>query len=168
MKIKPQFLTEGLRNGDLDGLISKTVSIDEYKSKLSSNDLVCVLAISCLNKDVASDLASFVQFGAVDIIDVDIASDRKSKERYCAFIDINRSATLVDDIIMILNDVSRLCDVDKWFATVYNAETTVPVTKKDLTPLIASSPEEYVQKNHDERKKIEEMIKNRMRFMINY
>ena len=39
-------ITEGLKAGDLEGIVEKTFSVDQFKSKMGEDQDVCVLTFS--------------------------------------------------------------------------------------------------------------------------
>ena len=56
----PQF-NEGLKAGDLEGLVEKRFSVDQYKSKMGEDKNICVLAFVCSSAAGAKDLERDLQ-----------------------------------------------------------------------------------------------------------
>jgi hypothetical protein len=56
-------ITEGLRAGDLEGIVEKRFSVDQYKSKMGDDSDVMVLSFVCNNAEGAKDLESFAEKG---------------------------------------------------------------------------------------------------------
>ena len=56
-------LTEGLKAGDLEGLVSKRFEVDKYKSKMGEDKDVLVLAFVVDSLAPAKDLERFAEKG---------------------------------------------------------------------------------------------------------
>ena len=54
-------VSEGLQAGDLEGIVEKRFSIDQYKSKMGDDKDICVLSFVCANAAGAKDLESFAE-----------------------------------------------------------------------------------------------------------
>ena len=54
-------VSEGLKAGDLEGIVEKRFSIDQYKSKMGDDKDICVLSFVCANAAGAKDLESFAE-----------------------------------------------------------------------------------------------------------
>ena len=54
-------VNEGLKAGDLEGIVEKRFSVDQYKSKMGDDKDICVLAFTCSSGPGAKDLEKFAE-----------------------------------------------------------------------------------------------------------
>ena len=74
-------LTEGIQHNDLTNLISDTVSIDQFKSKIGNDENVVVIAFEIMDKDPAKDLSNFLETGH-EALDIDISQGPNKNNKY--------------------------------------------------------------------------------------
>jgi hypothetical protein len=145
-------INEGLEAGDLERLVSPTISIDEYKSKMGSDDEIVVLSFVVQGKEPALDLVNFVEKSYEWVVDADVSSGEVFDGSYIVFVEVDREPTVPDNIIELLEDLKNLTEFD-----VTDWKIKYSKTKKQLTPELDSlkagipgTPEEYrrLVKNH--------------------
>ena len=85
---------EGLKAGDLEGVVSPRFSIDQYKSKMGDDKNILVLGFVVDGQAPAKDLEKFAEVGYNSILDADATPGtledgkhrvwifRRSKETY--------------------------------------------------------------------------------------
>ena len=80
-----QIVNEGLKAGDLDGVVSNRFSIDQYKSKMGEDASIVVLAFTVDSLAPAKDLERFAETGFKSVLDADATpgslEDGKHKEK---------------------------------------------------------------------------------------
>ena len=54
-------VNEGLKAGDLEGIVEKRFSVDQYKSKMGEDKDICVLSFVCSSAPGAKDLENFCE-----------------------------------------------------------------------------------------------------------
>ena len=64
-----QQFNEGLKAGDLDGIVADTFSVDRYKSKMGEDKNICVLAFVCSGAAGAKDLEKFAEANELSIFE---------------------------------------------------------------------------------------------------
>jgi hypothetical protein len=64
-------IAEGLKAGDLEGIVEKQFSVDQYKSKMGEDQDVCVVSFVCNSQAGAKDLESFAEKGYKKVLDAD-------------------------------------------------------------------------------------------------
>ena len=94
-------LNEGIQNNDLNSLITDTISIDQFKSKIGSDENVVVVAFEVMDKDPAKDLSMFLETGH-DFLDVDISQGPNKNGKYNVFVELDRDSKLFFNIEKIL------------------------------------------------------------------
>ena len=138
-------LSEGLEAGDLAHLVDHTVTIDEYKSKMGSDEEICVLTFKVQGRDPARDLVSFIEKSYDWVLDADASSGELDDGTYLVFVEIDREADMIDNIITMFEDLERLTSIalQDWVA-----QNSKPRRKGEFTPeflrsAIPTSPSEY-------------------------
>ena len=64
-------VNEGLKAGDLDGVVSKRFSVDQFKSKMGEDRNIMVLAFTVDGMAPAKDLERFAETGYKEVLDAD-------------------------------------------------------------------------------------------------
>jgi len=83
-------LTEGLRAGDLEGIVERRFSVDQYKSKMGDDSDVTVLAFVCNNAEGAKDLERFAEKGYKKVLDADATPGTMTDGKYRVFVEFPR------------------------------------------------------------------------------
>jgi len=152
-------LREGLESGDLEKLISPKISIDEYKSKMGSDEEIVVISFTIQGKEPALDLVNFVEKSYDWVIDADVSSGEIFDGSYIAFIEADRDPAIAEQIIELLEDLKNLTehDVSDW--NIYYAKT-----KKSLTPDLESlkagipgTPSEYQKIDRNQKNEVDKL-----------
>jgi hypothetical protein len=97
-----------LRPNDLEGLVRKEISIDEYQSKLGEDRSVVVVAIPVKEESAAHDLGDFIERGPFSIWDVDVSPAPDADGYYYVFIEIERSHSMWRSIASIFEHIERV------------------------------------------------------------
>lgn len=143
-----QPLSEGLEAGDLAHLIDFNVTVDEYKSKMGSDEEICVLTFKVQGKDPARDLVSFIEKSYDWVLDADTSSGELDDGTYLVFVEIDREADMIDNIMKMFNDLEPLTDISlsSWNMVSTKPRRTVNLDTAALRSIIPTSPSEY--RNH--------------------
>ena len=64
-------VNEGLKAGDLEGVVSKRFSVDQFKSKMGDDRNIMVLAFKIDGMAPAKDLERFAETGYKEVLDAD-------------------------------------------------------------------------------------------------
>lgn len=117
------YLNEGLKKGDLDQLVLPLLTIDQYSSKINDAENI-VVGFYVFEQDAAEDLANFVERSPYNIQDTDVSPAPTKDGYYVTFIELQRSDEFPDDLINLLDEVSRITNVADW-------QFSCPKLKKD-------------------------------------
>ena len=152
-------LNEGIQNNDLNSLITDTISIDQFKSKIGSDENVVVVAFEVMDKDPAKDLSMFLETGH-DFLDVDISQGPNKNGKYNVFVELDRDSKLFFNIEKILKDVERVdnncCDFK---FTSYKNTTPTSWSKENFSSRVIDSSLDYVKTYNKQAQEISERIK---------
>ena len=159
-------LNESMEPNALRGLISSIVSIDQYKSKVESEDKAVVICFSVTDKYPAKDLMTFIERGNSDYIDVELASSPATdKSDYHVYVEIHRNSKLFDNIDRLLKSVANLDhDMSEWMFTSYKNTFPAKWSKEEFEKRVISDPYKYITTYNEDAKQISERIK----FLNNY
>lgn len=143
--INNQQLKEGLESGDLNRLVDSRVTVDEYRSKIGSDDAIVVLAFKVQGKNPALDLVSFIEKSYEWVLDADASSGELNDGAYLVFVEADREPELAENLYQMFEDVSNLTNVsvNEWtiaYVKPSRSEKLQPGTFEKIIPL---TPEQY-------------------------
>lgn len=138
-------LSEGLEASDLAHLVDPAITVDEYKSKMGADEEICVLTFKVQGKDPARDLVSFIEKSYDWVLDADASSGELDDGTYLVFVEIDREADMIDNILTMLEDLERLCDISMadWRLVNTKPKQEVSADPESLASIIPTSPSEY-------------------------
>ena len=141
-------LFEGLEKGDLARLIHPELHVDEFQSKLGDDADVIVLSFKVDSKEPANDLMAFVEKGYDWILDSDVSSGEMDDGSYVVFVELDRDAGAVDNIVALMEDIMNLTDqkLEDWRVRYYKSHKETYFSRESLEDLIPLTPEEYNKK----------------------
>ena len=105
-----RILHEGLEFGDLNGLISDTISIDQYKPKLGKEEETVVVALFVKHEKPAKELSRFIETGDLEHLDVEISPAPDEEGRYVVFVEFKREYNLYNHIKDMLLDINNIIE----------------------------------------------------------
>ena len=88
-------LKEGLKAGDLEGVVSQRFSIDQYKSKMGEDSNIMVLAFTVDGQAPAKDLERFAEVGYKSVLDADATPGSMEDGKHRVFIEFERKPEVV-------------------------------------------------------------------------
>jgi hypothetical protein len=111
-------IDEGLRQGDLEGMVLPLITIDEYASKIDDASAI-VVGFYVFEEDAAHDLSNFLERTPHMVMDTDVSPAPTKDGYYVCFVEMSRSADFPESLVELLQDVSRLTKNSEWqFTTV--------------------------------------------------
>lgn len=136
-------LCEDLEAGDLARLLDPEITIDEYKSKMGSDEEVIVISFLIQNKDAANDLVSFIEKSYEWILDADTSPGELDSGKYIVFVETNREPQAIENIGLMLEDMENLVQISPqdYKITYHKPRRTGGIDT--LKTLIPTTPEEY-------------------------
>lgn len=131
--------------GDLKRLIHNELHIDEYKSKMGTDEDVCVISFKVSGKEPSADLVSFIEKGYDFVLDADVSSGEKEGGDYLVFVELERTGKLPDQILEVMNDIMNLTEqkIEDWRVRYYKSTTDNELTQESLANIIPLTPEDY-------------------------
>lgn len=140
-------ISEGLKAGDLKGVISRRFSVDQYKSKMGDDRNIMVLAFVADSLAPAKDLERFAETGYKSILDADATPGTMTDGKHRVFIEFERKEGIDREIKKFLDDLQKLTAEEKPFEFTYH-KRTVPfeASAKNLADVLPLTPIAYTQK----------------------
>jgi len=139
-------VNEGLKAGDLDGIVEKRFTVDQYKSKMGEDKDICVLAFVCSGAAGAKDLENFAEKGYKKVLDADATPGTMTDGKYRVFIEFPREQGLDRYIGEFLDDLKKLTNIKNFEFTYHKNEVPFEASRENLKNIIPSTAEAYGQK----------------------
>ena len=139
-------INEGLRAGDLEGIVEKRFSVDQYKSKMGEDKDVMVLGFTCNSQAGAKDLESFAEKGYKNILDADATPGTMEDGKYKVFVEMPREENVCSKINEFLNDLKMLTNTDKFEFTYHKSDMPYEANLDNLTNMLPKNENAYTEK----------------------
>jgi len=152
-------LEEGLEYGDLDRLVSTRVTIDEYKSKMGTDDEIVVITFQLQSKQPAVDLVNFIEKGYEWVADADVSSGELFDGSYLVFVEMERTPDVPENLIKMFRDLEQLTGnkMDSWQLEYSNLKTPIAIDQESLDLAIPNTPAQYRAKNKQKQNSIDQL-----------
>ena len=139
-------ISEGLKAGDLEGIVEKRFSVDQFKSKMGEDKDVCVLTFTCSTQAGAKDLESFAEKGYKKVLDADATPGTMQDGKYKVFVEFPRDEKL--DLYMgeFLEDLKKLTNIDTFEFTYHKSTVPFEASRSNLADVLPRTPQAYNQK----------------------
>lgn len=139
-------LFEGLRAGDLKDMISPIFSLDQYKSKMGEDKDVVVVAFKVKEKMAAMDLMEFIEKGYQFVLDADMSSGEERDGRYSVFVELERTTSVPQQILSMVEGIDRLCDKPEWNFRYFKDPNMYSLSEETLAQVVPLDDSLYEQK----------------------
>src|SRR6056300_650074 len=140
------FLKEGLKAGDLDGVVSKRFSVDQFKSKMGDDRNIMVLAFTVDGEAPAKDLERFAATGYKEVLDADATPGTLEDGKHRVFVEFARTEKVDQHIRKFLDDLAKLTNIDTFEFTYHKRSVPFEASAKNLADVLPRTPQAYSQK----------------------
>ena len=140
------FLKEGLKAGDLEGVISKRFSVDRFKSKMGDDRNIMVVAFSVEGQAPAKDLERFAETGYKAVLDADATPGTLEDGKHRVFVEFARTEKVDTEIRKFLDDLSKLTNIETFEFTYHKDPTPFEASAKNLADILPRTAISYTQK----------------------
>ena len=123
-----------LNRGDLDGILLDTVSIDQYKAKLSEDNIVVAFTFKIL--EATNDVRDFIERGDFGILDSEVILTADLSNNYQLLLEFDRNKTFLHYILKLCKYLIQLSDVKKFKFVSYLTTNYVTLNKTNLIKLV--------------------------------
>ena len=141
-----QIVKEGLKAGDLDGVVSKRFSVDQFKSKMGEDRNIMVLAFTVDGMAPAKDLERFAESGFKEVLDADATPGTLEDGKHRVFIEFARVESVDQHIRKFLDDLKNLANIDIFEFTYHKNVTPFEASAKNLADILPRTAIAYTQK----------------------
>ena len=134
----------GLREGDLKDLVEKTISIDEFESKIDPNAIVVAFFVD--DEEPAEDLSQFIESGMYDLLDTEVSPGTDERGKYAVFIEFLRNDEFTEKLDNILEGIESLTLNSKWdFTYPHSHGKALPVSNENITNYVNLEPKKEIK-----------------------
>lgn len=150
-------LNENLERGDLKRLVTTSIHVDEYKSKMGDDADVCVVSFKVAGKEPSADIVSFVEKGYDWVLDADVSSGEKEGGDYLVFVEIERTPELPEQVLSMVDDITNLTetDLEEWTVRYQKTNQDLELTLENLKSIIPLTPDNYAKKYQQDQKELD-------------
>ena len=153
-------IKEGLRENDLVFSVIPYVSIDQYTSKINSDNIT--IAFFCSEKKVAEDLIDFIEkMYFVELVDIELGETITDDGKFIVYVEFERNLEFTKLLMDMIDSINYLIDkkVTDWKFQTFGMEDYLPVTEENITEKVRLTSEvEDKKEKKDKKKKVKETI----------
>ena len=136
-------INEGLQAGDLRMLVDNIFEVDSFASKMGEDKEIVVLAFTVKSQEPAQDLVEFIENGYDFVLDADASPGELSDGKYKVFVEIERNRRIAEQILELLNGISKLADIDDFKFRYHKSFHSVEADTDNLDTSIPKTKDEY-------------------------
>lgn len=146
-----QQFNEGLEAGDLARLVDNRVTVDEYKSKIGSDEETAVITFKIQGKNPALDLVNFIEKSYDWVLDADSSSGELDDGTYLVFVEADREPVLADNLVTMFEDVGKLVekDLEDWIIANHKPSRECRAEVEEISNTIALTPQDYAMQHRE-------------------
>ena len=137
---------EGLKAGDLEGVVNKRFSVDQYKSKMGEDKNILVLGFVVDGQAPAKDLERFAEVGYKSVLDADATPGSLEDGKHRVFVEFARTPEVVMQIMSFLEDLKKLTNIEEFEYTYHKGDNPTIASAGTLGEGIPTTPEAYEMK----------------------
>jgi len=139
-------INEGLKAGDLDGVVNKRFSVDQFKSKMGEDKNIMVLTFTVDGMAPAKDLERFAEAGYKEVLDADATPGTLEDGKHKVFVEFARTEQVDQHIAKFLDDLKKLTNIETFEFTYHKDPTPFEASPKNLADILPRTPIAYTQK----------------------
>jgi hypothetical protein len=137
-------IQEGLKAGDLEGVVNKRFSVDQFKSKMGDDKNILVLSFTVDGQAPAKDLERFAEVGYKSVLDADATPGTMEDGKHKVFIEFARESSVVKNIMGFLEDLKKLTNIEDFEYTYHKGIDSTMASAETLEASIPTTPEAYM------------------------
>ena len=139
-------VNEGLKAGDLEGVVSKRFSVDQFKSKMGEDRNIMVLAFTVDGMAPAKDLERFAETGYKEVLDADATPGSLEDGKHRVFVEFARVEQVDQHVRKFLDDLKKLTNIETFEFTYHKNVTPFEASAANMAKILPRTPEAYTQK----------------------
>lgn len=135
-------LAEGMRSGDLEGIVLPLISVDEYESNIDDNAVVIGFFVH--DQQAARDLNRFIQKSSMDFLDAEISPAPDQRGYFMVFVEFLLNETFPETVMALVKEISPLVGITSWKAQVRGLHDEQRLTVEVLRKIPVDAIDESV------------------------
>ena len=139
-------LKEGLKAGDLEDVVNKRFSVDQFKSKMGDDKNIMVLTFTVDGLTPAKDFERFAETGYTEILDADATPGTMEDGKHKVFVEFARVEQVDQHIFKFLEDLKKLTNIEHFEFTYHKRTVPFEASAKNLADILPRTPIAYTQK----------------------
>ena len=107
-------LKEGLKVGDMDGILNDVLTIDEFDSKIDPDAIVVAFTSNSSIAYPMDDLSEFIENGSNEVLDTEVSHGPNKDGNYLLFVEFVRNENFPKNLQTVLNSMKSLTLIYEW------------------------------------------------------
>ena len=138
-------LSEGLQIGDLNYLVSDTIHIDEYNSKMGQPQDVVTMSFKIRDLMPANDLVSYLENGYDWVLDADVSTGEVTDNQRLVFVEMQRKPNIYNLISEMLIDLDHLTGIkpEQWKFRWYKSQGYESMNEENFDKIVPLTADKY-------------------------
>lgn len=132
-----------LRANDLEYLVKKVFEVDSFKSKIGTDEDICVLTFTVDEEEPAKDLVNFIEMGFSFVIDADVSAGEMDDSKYRVYVEIERTRHIAEQIMEVIEGVKKLAAFDEMRFRYFKSFKSQEANLVNLKAEVPSDKEAY-------------------------
>lgn len=132
-------------------LVNNIFEVDNYASKMGSDQDIVVLSFTVESKKPAEDLVNFCERGFEFVLDADHSPGELENGKYKVFVEIERNRRVAEQISELLAGITLLAELDNVKFRYHKDFRSMPASLENLREFVPNNKETYltnIQENY--------------------
>ena len=160
-------INEALKHGDLQGVVTNKVSVDEFEPKTGEKEEIAVIGFYVTEQAAGDDLAKFISKSVHEHRDVEVTPNPNEDNFYMVFVEVDRKEGMVEGLRGLVKDIVNVSGKLDWQVKPLLSDSELSIDDPMLETIIKQSPETYQTKEQQTEEaeqmkitEIQDFIKN--------
>ncbi len=160
-------INEALKHGDLQGVVTNKVSVDEFEPKTGEKEEIAVIGFYVTEQAAGDDLAKFISKSVHEHRDVEVTPNPNEDNFYMVFVEVDRKEGMVEGLRALTKDIINVSGKVDWQVKPLLSDSELSIDDPMLETIIKQSPETYQTKEQQTEEaeqmkitEIQDFIKN--------
>jgi len=141
----------GLREGDLENVTLKNISIDEFEPKTGEVKDVIVVAFHVTEQPAGKDLYTFINNSRFNVRDVEVSPNPNEHGNYLVFVEFTREDEFLERLRELVRDIERVTGKLRWKATTHLTDEYFSLDNPEIEKYLITDPENYMTRKEFEQ-----------------
>lgn len=143
-------LLEGFDNNDLEFVLERQISVDEYAAKIGTDDEIVTVTFVVNNYDAGVDLTNWFERGYDYVLDAEVSEGEITSGRYAVFVEVKRRTDTPNQIVELLADLEVLTNAPQSAWKIKIGDEVIEANIDELKARLILSPQAYREQHGTE------------------